>query len=343
MKFKSGIILLCSVLILSACSTTTGQNTALQYWSENSAARQSISSYVEEVCNPDSPKFVPVEDRIAVFDFDGTLFGEKYPSYYDMCLFLYRVLEDPDYKAPAKIRAFGRQLKEATRTGKYPKNVDLVKEQYAAAVFKGMTAEQFKDYVKAFRQSEAAGFKNLKRGDAFFKPMVSLVDYLRAHDFDVYICSGSERNLVRALIDGRLNIGVNKVIGSDYTMKGSRQDEDALRYTLSPKEELIMDGELIKKNLKTNKTIVIEREIGKRPLLAFGNSTGDLAMAQYTVDNQRYEARAYLILGDDLERDYGNLKSAEKLKQYCDEHGFETISTVKDFATIYGDEVTLVK
>ena len=85
----------------------------------------------------------------------------------------------------------------------------------------------------------------------------------------------------------------------------------------------------------------IAREIGKVPVLAFGNSSGDLAMGQYTVNNDKYDARAYMLLCDDTERDYGKLDVAEKFKGQCEELGFTTVSMKNDFATIYGFDIKL--
>ncbi|MBQ9503687.1 MAG: hypothetical protein IJU93_01615 [Lachnospiraceae bacterium] len=79
------------------------------------------------------------------------------------------------------------------------------------------------------------------------------------------------------------------------------------------------------------------------PVLAFGNSSGDLSMAQYAKSNKKYEGKAFMVLCDDTERELGKPDKAASLKKTCDELGFTTISMRDDFATIYGDDVTIVK
>ena len=79
--------------------------------------------------------------------------------------------------------------------------------------------------------------------------------------------------------------------------------------------------------------------LGKVPVMSFGNTAGDQSMAQYTVNNDKYETKAYMLMCDDLEREHGNMDKANAMKKMCDECGFEPISMRDDFATIYGDDV----
>ena len=77
-------------------------------------------------------------------------------------------------------------------------------------------------------------------------------------------------------------------------------------------------------------------------MLSFGNTSGDQSMAQYTVNNDQYETKAYMLMCDDLVSEHGNMKKADAMKQMCDEYGFEPISMRDDFATIYGDDADVV-
>ena len=90
------------------------------------------------------------------------------------------------------------------------------------------------------------------------------------------------------------------------------------------------------KNQKMNKVFAIINEIGEAPVLAFGNSSGDISMAQYTVQNG---GKAYMLLCDDTERDYGNVEKAASFEQKCKELGFKTVSMKNEFKTIYGENV----
>ncbi|MCR4807347.1 MAG: haloacid dehalogenase-like hydrolase [Lachnospiraceae bacterium] len=314
----------------------------LEYWTEGSKAAASIQEYVEEVTDKDSEKYIPVEDRIAVFDLDGTIIGELYPSYFEYMMFIHRALYDEDYEAPEDMKEFATALEEGIKTGDIPKNSDRIHAEFAGKAYAGMTIDELKAYTKEFMKSKAEGFNNLTRGDAFYKPMVSLVEYLKANDFDCYIVSGSDRTVVRALIEDKLPIPENKVIGMSYTMVASNQDgADGLDYLYTEDDDVILGGDLIIKTIKMNKVSEIALEIGKVPVLCFGNSSGDLSMGQYTVNNDKYEGRAYMVLCDDYEREYGNYEKYQPLAEFCEEHGFGTISMCEDFATIYGDDVTL--
>ena len=91
-----------------------------------------------------------------------------------------------------------------------------------------------------------------------------------------------------------------------------------------------------------NKVSAIVREIGRQPVLAFGNSSGDSAMLNYTINGNKYKSAAFFLLCDDLERELGNLGKAEKCRKLADENGWIPVSMRKDFVTIYGDNVTRV-
>ncbi len=315
----------------------------LSYWTEGSPAAESIKQYVEETTDESSDKFIPVEDRIAVFDMDGTIIGELYPSYFEYMMFIHRALYDENYEAPADMKKFAAALEEGIKTGKLPENNERLHAKYAGQSYAGMTIDELKAYTKEFMNSEAEGFENLTRGEAFYKPMVSLVSYLDAHDFQCYIVSGSDRTICRAIIDEKLPIPENRVIGMSYTMVATGQeDTDGLDYVYTKDDEVVLGGDLIIKTIKMNKVSEIALEIGKVPVLSFGNSSGDISMAQYTVNNKDYESKAYMVLADDTVREVGNVEKAESMKTTCEELGFETISMKDDFAEIYGDDVTRV-
>ena len=314
----------------------------LEYWTEDSPAAASIEKWVKEVTDPSSLKYIPPEDRIVVSDLDGTLIGELYPAYFDYCMFVHRALYDDTYEAPEDMKDFAHELEEAFKTRTLPKGSDVIHAKFAAEAYKGMTIDELKKYTRKFLRSKAEGFENLTRGEAYYKPMKSLIDYLRANDFTVYVCSGTDRTLVREIVAEMFDIPAYHVIGTDTTLKAEHQgDSDGLDYLLKPNDDIVFGGEFITKNLKMNKVNVIAQEIGVVPVLALGNSTGDLSMCQYTTMNQHYDGRAYLLLCDDTEREYGKPDVAASLKKTCEELGFETVSMRDDFATIYGDDVTL--
>ena len=315
----------------------------LEYWTEDSAAAASIKEYVETVTDESSDKFIPVEDRIAVFDLDGTLMGELYPSYFEYMMFIHRALHDSTYICPAYIADFAKELEAGVYSGKQPDNPERQHAKYAGQAYMGMTPEELMDYTREYMKTPADGFTNLTKGDAFYLPMVSLVKYLEANDFTVYIVSGSDRTVARALVKDKLGIPENRVIGMTYNFVATGQHlKDGLEYVYTKDDEVVLGGDLIIKTIKMNKVSKIAEEIGKVPVLSFGNTAGDQSMAQYTVNNDRYETKAFMLLCDDLVREHGNMDKADAMKQMCDECGFEPISMRDDFATIYGDDVEAV-
>ena len=172
--------------------------------------------------------------------------------------------------------------------------------------------------------------------------MISLIEYLRANDYTVYIVSATYRDAVRVMTEGVLDeyIPAGHVIGTDllYVASGD-ENEDSMFYELAPEDELVIAGRLFLKNQKTNKATMIQQEIGKMPVLAFGNSTGDFSMATYTLQNEKYGGRAYMLLCDDTERDYGDPDAAASFKVKCDLNGFFTVSMKDEFETIYPEGV----
>ena len=330
--------------LIEAAGLDDGSETAaMEYWTEDSEAAASIKDYVARVTDENSDDFIPEEDRIAVFDLDGTLMGELYPSYFEYMMFIHRALYDETYDAPEDMKEFAQALEAAVhKEGAMPDDPERVHAKFAGEAYKGMTVDELKDYTREFMNSEAEGFDNLTRGDAFFKPMVSLFKYLEANNFECYVVSGSDRTVVRALVESALSVQPEHVIGMTYTMVASGQgDEDGLEYQYQKDDEVVLGGELIIKTIKMNKVSEIAEEIGKVPVLAFGNTSGDMSMQLYTVLNDKYEGQAYMVLCDDLDREYGNLDKVNTLTEWCDANGVKTISMRDDFETIYGEDVTI--
>ncbi|WP_407386290.1 HAD family hydrolase [Ruminococcus sp.] len=316
---------------------------ALSYWTESAPLKTELTGYIKAVTDESSKDFIPVKDRIAVFDMDGTLTCETDPGYFDHKLLYHRVMEDPDYKDKAsdEEKATAAIVKEYFDTGKYPEGLDVKHGQAVASAFKGMTISQFDEYVKAYRDTPMESYTNMTNGQAFYQPMLQVIDYLQANDFKVYIVSGTDRLITRGLCDGVIDIPLSQMIGSDESFVATNQgDKDGLEYTYSHDDQLITGGDFIIKNLKMNKVSVIEREIGQQPVLCFGNSSGDGAMANYTITNNKYKTGAYMLCCDDLERENGNIEKADKMRASCEENGWTAVSMKNDWTTIYAEGVT---
>lgn len=318
-------------------------NDWLALWNDDAKAKEELVSYIEAITDKNNEDYIPEENRIAVFDLDGTLYCETDPIYFDHLLFMHRVTEDPSYTPSEFDLEVLEKCQEYIDTGSYPEGLDNLHGQGIASAFKGMSIKEFYNYIKEYRNTPANGYNNMTKGDAFYLPMVELIDYLQNNGFKTYIVSGTDRLIVRGVVEGLsfLNIPANQIIGSDELIVARNQgDTDGLDYTLQDDEDLILAGEFLIKNLKMNKVAAIAQEIGMKPVLAFGNSSGDYNMANYTISNNPYRSLAFMLCCDDTVRENGNEAKAEKMAKACEENGWIPISMKNDWKTIYGDEVT---
>ena len=335
MKIHCCRIVICVLVavVLTGCASAP-----LSLWQEKAPARVALVEYVNAVTDRGSADYIPVERRIAVFDLDGTLFLETDPTYFDWLLFEHRVLEDPNYRATAEQTAVAK----ASRQGKFPK-LDKNRERLVSEAYRGMTLSEFDAFVRKFMQEDQPGFTNLKRGDAFYLPMIEIVDYLRKNGFTVYVISGTDRLTVRPLTK-ILHLPPHQIIGSDSTIVSDRQgNRDALDYIYTRGDQLVLGGKNLVKDLQMNKVSVIVREIGVQPVLAFGNTMSDASMLNYTISGNPYRALGFMLLCDDLEREYGNLKKADRMRRDCRKYGWIPVSMRDDWTTIYGDQVKIRK
>jgi phosphoserine phosphatase len=221
-------------------------------------------------------------------------------------------------------------------------NPSMLPVQVAAVAYEGLTPAELEAYVENFKGSAAEGFDGMTRGEAWYKPMVELVSYLQDNDFEVYIVTATERNVVRGIVDGVLDIAPSHVIGTEYgyvsTGQGEEEDGD---YTFQTGDKVVFDGSYAGENAKMNKVDAIVREIGQQPVLAFGNSSGDVAMMEYVISDNPYKSASFMVLDDDATRDHGDPEEAASKTSEYEELGFTTISMANDFATIYGDDVEI--
>lgn len=214
-----------------------------------------------------------------------------------------------------------------------------------AKAYAGMTVEEFYQYVVDFGKKETASFENMRYIDNFYLPMVELVEYLYDNGFQIYVISGTERTTTRAIVANSPisnYVAMNHVIGTDFEVKqpGHEEESSNMNFKYEDGDELVLTGGFIQKNLNANKSIYIQREIGQRPVLAFGNSGSDTSMMNYSVDSRNtYKAQAYMIVADDSEREWGTQDWEAKSADYTAK-GFIPISMKNDFAKIYTDGIT---
>ena len=327
------IALLLIAALLGVCAAE-----GIDYWKADSPAMQSIVEFVTQATDENSEGFIPVEDRVAVFDNDGTLYGERFPTYFNDWLFIHYALHDDSFKASRKLKDFARQWEDKVLRGIPMEDFDARERELGPQLYQGLNPDEYAELVRGFKALPCWGFEGMTYGEAYFQPMVALVKYLRENDFACYNVTATYRDAVRVLGEGTLDqyIPADRVIGTDllYTASGDQAKENMF-YELTPEDELQIAGSLLIKNQKTNKAAAIQREIGRVPVLAFGNSTGDFSMATYTLSNPKYASRAYMLLCDDTERDYGDPEAAAAFKAKCDANGFITISEKDEFEILY--------
>ena len=342
----AAILFICGATVLTSCEkddeTTIVNPPAKEYFTlwNQCEALTALQDYVKDVTDPLSANFIREEDRIATFDMDGTFVGELYPTYFEYNLLEYRVLDDASYEAPTDVLEAAQEIRDFVRDGKkLPDHFDMKHAYAAAKAYSGMTLAEFDAYVKAYAAKPANGFTGMTYGESFYKPMLEVFDYLKDNGFTFYVVSGSDRFICRALTES-IGIPANRVIGMDVRLHSTSQgDAEGVNYTMGKEEELVRTDELIIKNLKTNKVLQISQEIGKVPVLSFGNSGGDAAMHNYALGNTKYKTAAFMLIADDEERDHANREKALKLGEQWREAGYHVISMRDDFKTIYGEGV----
>ena len=310
-------------------------------WNPNSSIYTKLIPYIKNVTDENSQDYIPVEDRIAVFDLDGTLFCETDPVYFDWIMYTYRVLDDPEYKEKAEEddKIIANKIR-ASSIYDIPSDIEEKQAGRNLYVFKDMKMDEYMNYTKKILSQNAPGYTNMKRGNAFYQPMLEVVKYLQNNDFNIFIVSGADRFEIRAIIEGKINISESQIIGTISNVKASGQgNNDGLHYQFTKNDNVILGGELSVLNVKMNKVNTIITEIGKKPVLSFGNSEGDTSMANFVVNNNKYKSLAFQICCDDIERENGNLEKANIMKQLCQDNNWEAISMKDDWKTIYGSNV----
>ena len=349
-KKSTTVIFIVLILLLAVATVATifftarskGSSAAAplsEYWAADSQPARQLVDYVTSVTNPDdSENFIPEKDRIAVFDMDGTLACETFYTYYDTMMFIEYCLRDH----PEKV---SDELKEVAAAIQPGYTADETLARNFAKAYAGMTMEEFYQYAVDFGKKKTESFHNMRYCDNFYLPMVELVKYLYDNGFQIYVISGTERTTTRAIVANspiKDYVAPNHVIGTDFEVKqkGFETEPSNMNFKYEDGDELVLTGGFIQKNLNGNKSIYIEREIGQRPVLAFGNSGSDTSMMNYTIDSRNpYPAQAYMLVADDDVREWGTQNWEEKSAEHI-EKGYTPISMKNDFAQIYPESIT---
>jgi phosphoserine phosphatase len=263
----------------------------LASWNDG-PAKQSILDFVRRVTTEGSPDFVPVPERIATFDNDGTLWCEQplpVQAYFALDRVKALAPQHPEWKAK---EPFASLLKGDIKTALSGGDRALL--DLAVATHTGMTTVEFEQIVKDW----IATAKHPKTGKLFpemiYQPMFELLEYLRAYGFRTYIVSGGGIEFMRPWAEQIYGIQPEQVIGSSIKTKFEMRDG---------KSVLVRLPELNFNDDKGGKPVAINQHIGRRPIAAFGNSDGDREMLEYTQGGSGARFML-LVLHDDAAREY---------------------------------------
>jgi len=322
----------------------TGRKKAhqLTLWAEDAPSKKALVEYVEAVKNRKGPDYIPKKDRIAVFDLDGTLFCESDPTWFDFMLYRHRILEDETYRDRASDheREIAGTVQSVIDTGVVPAGFEVEIGSCIAQAFAGMSVREFARYVRDYAERPSPGYDGMRVGQAFYQPMVQVIEYLQDNGFTVYVCSGSDRLVVRALVEGGLILASRYVIGTEELISAKNQgDKPGAEYVFGADDELVLSGRIAQKNLKMTKVSMIAEQVGQCPVLSFGNSAGDISMTNYVMGNGQYRTAAFFVCCDDDVRESGSPQKARPVYDFCAENGWVPISMKNDWLTVFGEGV----
>ena len=311
-RLKKSLAVIAAVMMFGFAGSSSHAADALPSWNDG-PAKQSIVAFVERVSAQGTADFVPVPERIAVFDNDGTLWAEQ-PMYFQLLFALDRVKalapQHPEWKAQEPFASLLKGDVKGALAGGEPAIVQIVMATHA-----GMSTDEFDQIVGDW----VASAKHPKTGHLYtemvYQPMLELLAYLRANDFKTFIVSGGGIDFMRPWTEKVYGIPPEQVVGSSSKTSFEMRDGKPTIMRL-PEINFIDD--------KAGKPVGIHQHIGRRPIAAFGNSDGDLQMLQWTCGGPGPRLCVFVHHSDaDREWSYDRKSSIGQLDKGLDEAGAE--------------------
>jgi hypothetical protein len=299
----------------------------LPAWNEGKA-KHSIVAFVEKVSKPGSADFIPVAERIATFDNDGTLWGEQ-PMYYQMSFALDRVKalapQHPEWKDKEPFASLLKGDVKGALAGGERAMIDIFMATHA-----GMTTEEFDKIVKDWIATARHPVTGRPYTEMVYQPMLEVLAYLRANGFKTYIVSGGGIEFIRPWAERVYGIPPEQVVGSSIKTKFELRNGDPVLVRL-PEVNFIDD--------KEGKPVGIQQYVGRRPIAAFGNSDGDLQMLQWTGAGAGSRLPV-IVHHTDAEREWGydrtsNVGRLDKALDEANTSGWIVVDMKRDWKTIY--------
>jgi phosphoserine phosphatase len=300
---------------------------ALASWNDG-PAKQAITAFVAKVTTAGGPDYVKPEERIAVFDNDGTLWTE-WPLYSQALFALDRTRElaptHPEWRKKANFKAaLARDMKSLAACGQKCL-LEIIMATHA-----GVTPETFQAIVAKWLESANHPQFNAHYDRLVYQPMLELLAFLRANGFKTYIVSGGGAEFIRAFAERVYGVPPEQVVGSTIVTKYR---------VIDGKPVLMREAKLNFIDDKDGKPVAINQYIGRCPIAAFGNSDGDFEMLQWTTSGEG--ARLGLIVHHDdaaREADYDRKSPVGRLDRGLDEagkRGWVVVSMKKDWKRIF--------
>lgn len=316
------------LMVFGPVMTGAAQHTdRLASWNDGDA-KSSIINFVERVATKGSPEFVPQEQRIAVFDNDGTLWSER-PLYFQLLFAIDRVKalapKHPKWKDQQPFKAaIENDLEALSATGEEGL-IKILEVSHA-----GMTTTEFEKIVKDWITTAKHARFNRPYTDLVYQPMLELLSYLRNNGFKTFIVSGGGIEFMRPWVQEVYGIPPEQVVGSSIKTKFELRDGEPVLVRL-PEVDFIND--------KEGKPIGIHKFIGRRPIAAFGNSDGDLQMLQWTAagNGPRF---MLLIHHTDAEREWAydrksKIGHLDKALDEAEKHGWTVVDMKRDWRRVF--------
>jgi phosphoglycolate phosphatase-like HAD superfamily hydrolase len=314
------------VVVLLECVLAIAQADPLPSWNDT-APKKAIVAFVERATKEGGPDFVPVSERIATFDNDGTLWVEQ-PIYTQIVFALDRVKalapQHPEWKTEQPFKAVLENDQSALLASGEAGIMKII-----AASHSGMTTDEFTSIVKKWMATAKHPRFMRPYTECVYQPMLELLAYLRANGFKTYIVSGGGVEFMRPWTERVYGVPPEQVIGSSAKEKFELRDGEPVLLRL-PQINFIDDG--------PGKPVGISQYIGRSPIAAFGNSDGDQQMLEWTA--RRQPSFMLLVHHTDAEREYAYDRNSHvgKLDKALDEataRGWIVVDMKKDWRTIF--------
>lgn len=287
----------------------------LPSWVDGSeSVKQKIIDFVEQVSDKNSKHFVPVADRIATFDMDGTLICEQPKSIGEVFAINFLKNIANESSTLSKVQPYKAALNN---------DVDYLQNnflQVLTTAYMGYSQSEYRKGALHFIETKKHPRFKMAYGDLIYQPMLELLEYLKLNKFDVYIVSGSWQGLVRVVGKEKFDFEYSHLIGSKVELDFKVSNDNAT---------FIRAGNSLEPaNIKTGKPENIHSHIGIKPIIAFGNSSGDQQMYEFTHTNH-YPNIILSLEHDDEKREY---KYASNVKY---EKSWLKVSMKNDFKIVF--------